>query len=60
MNYKESECPRCTGERLLENPEDGTSAKCDLCNGIGVVGFIEEVINGSVVIKQVNKELQNP
>ena len=56
MNYREKECPRCKGECSLENPDDGTLVRCDLCKGTGVVGFIEEIINGKIVIKQVNKQ----
>lgn len=43
MNYREKECPRCNGERWLENDEDGGSIRCDLCKGTGVIGWIEEV-----------------
>lgn len=52
MNYKEKECPRCNGECWLENHDDGELNKCDLCKGTGVIGWIEEVINGKIVKKK--------
>lgn len=57
MNYREKECPMCYGERWIElNDEYGTSIKCELCKGTGIVGYTEEIINGEIVIKPLNEK----